>query len=1353
MADFPSLRESCKQQVLSLSAALHSNSALPSQAANALIRESVASLLLLRWYDQAEAEQEAMAVFEGRSYRPLLPAPLQWCNWHALEQPAALSERVLALAEQLERQEVDATQAGPPWLRRLAVPLRRLLKVNPVYWRDLLQWIADLPFETPSDRRGLLEVFDLVLAETGEVYDGQHQTPSNIARLVAALAQPQQGERVYDPCFGVGNFLIAAWQQAERNWQQARRPGPLLEVAGIEINETTFLVGLTRMLLAGVDHPQLEMGNSLERGQPNSPSREGFDLVLANPPIGAKVSRDPGWGLQHFAFLTADSVGLFIQHALAQLRPHGRAVIAVPEAFLFRGGAERELRRHLLERGQVEAVIGLPAGSFAPYAGVKGALLLLRGKGGSGVDRVRMVDAAPLFESLTDGMRRRRTPRIRTEVAYQLALDLMRPELRRPVKGIEDATPDRGLISRFIWEQSANDLASSDWDLTPRRRESGGLVDVLAALQEALGQQMSIATLRDVAEVTAGRAIRSADLLDEPPSPSEPARALPFVRIKDLQQGRVGRATRWVRPELTSIEQPYALMPGDVLLSKSGTIGKVGLVSNGAVGAIACSGFYVLHSNHLADQLPIDPAFLTAYLASPSVQSWLTAHARGATIRHLNRAVIDKLPVPLPSLHLQARAAAQFRHQGTDVLTFFQQLSPDGEAERVATWLSEFSEKLPVFAAGLNATPPLSAMEALVTLGASPRRWLEHEEVSSGTARWLRPLVETLRLLAGAEQIPPGPGSLSVMQDAERAVLRVVDQASGHQPVEAQARAVSERLRDWLRALIDDLVSSAELRVIEMPEMLVADSAAEFTVVVTNVGVLPLRDLRLRTEPDWGFASSRYLAERGDLPLTLRGVTSKRGDRLSLQVQWQARTLSGSDVSGVMELAIRIVKPTTDPAYSALDVLEGNPYVTGSPLDPQHGHAVFYGRERLIAQISNQIVTHGNVVLLEGNRRAGKTSILKHLEGRTAIPGWIAVYASLQAAEGATQVVGVPTAEVFRLIAFELSKGIAGLRTETPLPDGSVVNRDVLFGENKLPKMVESGRIRKACRSGISDQSPFADFRDYLDVLLEIANSQGLGIVLMLDEFDKLQEGIDNGVTSPQVPENIRFLIQSLPRFSAILTGSRRLKRLREEYWSALYGLGTNIPVTALDEDSARRVVTEPVRGSLTFSNEAVEQIIKLTARQPYLIQCLCNRIYDFASQAKSRSVTLAVVEDASTALVRNYEHFASLWDYAARGPKTGGCRRQLILLQCALALKHDAHLSFGTLREKIAQLGAEVEAADLDADLAYLLELELLTFGGQIGDGQYELAIPLMAQWIEQQQDADVVTSRARAEAEEEHV
>lgn len=107
-----------------------------------------------------------------------------------------------------------------------------MLKVNFFYLHDFVRWVADLPFETPSERRALLDVFDQAIAETSQCLDGQYATPVNIARLVAALASPQQGERVYDPCFGSGNFLVAGWQQAESSRNELRRPGALLEVAG-----------------------------------------------------------------------------------------------------------------------------------------------------------------------------------------------------------------------------------------------------------------------------------------------------------------------------------------------------------------------------------------------------------------------------------------------------------------------------------------------------------------------------------------------------------------------------------------------------------------------------------------------------------------------------------------------------------------------------------------------------------------------------------------------------------------------------------------------------------------------------------------------------------------------------------------------------------------------------------------------------------------------------------------------------------------------------------------------------------------------------------------------------------------
>ena len=145
----------------------------------------------------------------------------------------------------------------------------------------------------------------------------------------------------------------------------------------------------------------------------------------------------------------------------------------------------------------------------------------------------------------------------------------------------------------------------------------------------------------------------------------------------------------------------------------------------------------------------------------------------------------------------------------------------------------------------------------------------------------------------------------------------------------------------------------------------------------------------------------------------------------------------------------------------------------------------------------------------------------------------------------------------------------------------------------------------KALPQAFSGDRPFETFELFLQEVIEAARPRRL--LLMLDEFDKLQMGIDNGVTSPQVPENIRYLLHTYPELSAILTGSRRIKRLREEYWSALFGFGHRIPVSALPLEDARLLVTRPVDGRLVYVPEARDRVVELCARQPFLIQSLCN--------------------------------------------------------------------------------------------------------------------------------------------------
>src|SRR5207247_10875309 len=115
---------------------------------------------------------------------------------------------------------------------------------------------------------------------------------------------------------------------------------------------------------------------------------------------------------------------------------------------------------------------------------------------------------------------------------------------------------------------------------------------------------------------------------------------------------------------------------------------------------------------------------------------------------------------------------------------------------------------------------------------------------------------------------------------------------------------------------------------------------------------------------------------------------------------------------------------------------------------------------------------------------------------------------------------------------------------------------------------------------------------------------------------------------------------------SAIPTGSMRLKRLREEYWSALFGLGYRVSISALSEEAARKLVTEPVAGRLSYLPQARDRIVELCARQPFLIQSLCSRVFDQAATSMERTITVESVNEAAAEMVRDNEHFRSLGGY-----------------------------------------------------------------------------------------------------------
>ena len=1281
-------------------------------------------LLYLRWIDFQDAEQEAIAAFEEIEYQPLLPTQLHWRSWHSvspIKLPDFFNKKLLPYFEQLN---VSSSNDQIHNLRKITPLLTEIERLSSDQLEKIIYWIAESPFETPSDRRKIIERFDNFIIQTDDRNISEIKTPNSIVELIVNLVEPSFGERIYDPCFGSAGFLTAATKYVLGSESEARKlhfDHPL-EVFGVEHNQHSFLIGLVRLVLWGIENPHLELGDSLEREVPSGIEENGFDLVLANPPWGMR--RNPK-GLDHFSIKTSDVAGLFIQHALSHLNSKGRAAIVIPQGFLFRGGNEKNLRHLLIEKYKVEAVVSLPAGVFQPLSGIQSAILLLRRSGPT--DFIRMADTSDLFELSKDKKHK----------------VISQEKLKEFVQEFKSGNP-----KKYCWDVEANSLTDIDWDLTPKKRDLSGLSGLLDSLKDHL----EILPLKDCCKILIGKNIKTDLLLDSKPTQlSHPEQLslfdesedkqtnifdvpeIPYIRIKDIQHGQAIRGSSWLAPEaINNINNSWKLKAGDILLSKSGTIGKSGIVRNGGVGAIATSGLYIIRY----EQEKIDPHFLIAYLNSKECQSWLDDMARGATIRHLSKKKIEEMPIPVPPLQVQHRVASYYREFEKDAFVYLIQLLTNKEEDPTIAWIDE-AHRILDSTKGASKTStdvePLLKPEVLGERFTDAKNWVAKQEFDDyPLIDWIDALSEVSESLLNSNEIPPGPALYSLLINSAHILNDSEAMVSSNLPIEKKAFSLTRALRHRIIQIMQAMINSVDVSINCQSERLQSGVNENIELSIENKSVLPFRNFKIQTNPQWGEANIKYFAEKEQRAISLSGQAPKELGNFSLKILWEAKTLDGNLLKGEREIAFIVEESKS---LGEIVGLGGSPYVCGDPVQRDRND-VFFGREELLEKIQRQVIQTGNVVLLEGNRRSGKSSILWHLEGINTISGWLSVYCSFQGAEGSNAGQGIPTEEVFRVIARSIIESIHKLGGDTRLPNG----KTLLEGE-KLG-------IAKSCREGISAESPFSDFQEYLEMALDKAKSNGFKILLMLDEFDKLQEGIDNKITSAQVPENIRFLVQTYSSFSAILTGSRRIKRLREEYWSALYGIGTRFGVSVLSEEASERLIAEPVIGKLTYSKEAISQIISITARQPYLLQCLCNRIFDIAAQKKIRSITADHVVLAAQALLEDNEHFASLWDYVK-----SYCRR-FILFLCWKEISDSGQdsLQLGAIQDRLLDNGIEIEEDLLISDIQFLHELELIELISKAGGGYYKLTIPLMGYWINKHQDFEMVRSKARLEIEDIH-
>ena len=216
-----------------------------------------------------------------------------------------------------------------------------------------------------SDIKG--DAFEYFLKSTTATGNdlGEYFTPRHIVKMMVKLANPQIGEKIYDPFCGTGGMLIESFRHIYNTMPRNERTLKQLKEDTVFGNEITNTARITKMnmILAGDGHSNIQMKNSLA-----SPEENKYDVVLTNMPY----SQTTEYGsLYDIPTKNGDSV--CVQHCIKSIdktSENGRIVMVVPEGFLFRKDLQKT-REYMLKKCKLQSIISLPQGVFLPYTGVK----------------------------------------------------------------------------------------------------------------------------------------------------------------------------------------------------------------------------------------------------------------------------------------------------------------------------------------------------------------------------------------------------------------------------------------------------------------------------------------------------------------------------------------------------------------------------------------------------------------------------------------------------------------------------------------------------------------------------------------------------------------------------------------------------------------------------------------------------------------------------------------------------------------------------------------------------------------------------------------------------------------------
>ena len=340
-----------------------------------------------------------------------------------------------------------------------------------------------------------------------------------------------------------------------------------------------------------------------------------------------------------------------------------------------------------------------------------------------------------------------------------------------------------------------------------------------------------------------------------------------------------------------------------------------------------------------------------------------------------------------------------------------------------------------------------------------------------------------------------------------------------------------------------------------------------------------------------------------------------------------------------------------------------NPYIAGAPVTETR---MFFGREDIFEWIQNSLTGRytDHILVIHGQRRVGKTSVLKQLHNRLP-KKYIPVFFDLQG------------------------------RTHTTL------DRFLWWLARETVRVLKQDRNIEVPVSKREDFARDPEFFEniFLPNLRPVLNEHSL--LYTFDEFDNLEEGEVKKELARPLIDYLRRLMgrKEMSFIFSIGSSGRKLENMQASY-TEFFKTALYKKISFLSEEQTKDLVIRPVQGLLEYDHKAVEHIYELTSGHPYFTQLTCHELFARCQRTDQRRVTN---DDLETILVdvveRGTVNLKFTWDEASDLEKWS-------LAALAQLDKTDNRTLFDFLRKQRVRFSE----TDLTSELLHLREKDVLT-------------------------------------------